>query len=350
MRTPIRVSFALITAVASIAACIGAPSLVRAATPQYATRTFATGYGGGGSWDYLAFDDVRHRLFVSRGSHVPVFDTKDAKTVGDITETPGVHGIAIAQDLGLGFTSNGRDNSVTVFDLATLKTKTKIAIPGQIPDAIMYEPTTKHVLTFNGRSNDATVIDARTDAVVATIALPGRPEFAVHDGNGTIYNNIEDKNEIVAIDAKTNAISKTWPLAPCDGPSGLAIDVVHHRLFVGCSNKLMTVVDAQTGAIVTTVPIGDGSDAIAFDAGTQRVFSSNGGDGTVTVAHEDAPASYAVLATIATRPLARTMALDPITHALWLDTALFQNVPDPKPHRVMIDGSFTLLEVFPKDR
>ena len=345
MRSPTRGSSALLIVVAVVVAV----SLARAATVEYATHVFHTGYGGVGKWDYLAFDDVRHRLFVSRGSHVPVFDTTLETTVGDIPETSGVHGIAIAQDLGLGFTSNGRDNSVTVFDLATLKTKTKIVIPGQVPDAIMYEPTTKHVFTFNGRSNDATVIDARTNTVVATIPLPGRPEFAVHDGMGTIYDNIADKNEIVAIDAKTNAITKTWPLATCDEPSGLAIDIAHHRLFAGCSNKVMTIVNAQTGAVVTTIPIGDGSDAVAFDAGTQLAFSSNGDDGTVTVAREKSPDTYAVIQTVATQPLARTMALDPTAHSLWLDTATFQDVPDPKPHRVMIEGSFALLKVFPKD-
>ncbi len=208
-------------------------------------------------------------------------------------------------------------------------------------------------MTFNGKSDDATVIDAKTNAVVATIPLPGRPEFAVADGAGTIYDNIEDKNAIVAIDAKTSAVTKTWPLGPCDGPSGLAMDVAHQRLFAVCGNKLMAVVNARTGAVVATVPIGEGSDAAAFDPGTQLAFSSNGRDGTLTVVHEDAPDRYSVTQTVATQPGARTMAIDQANHTVWLDTAKFQTPPAvagrPAPRREMIEGSFTLLEVLSKD-
>lgn len=259
-----------------------------------------------------------------------------------------MHGIALAQDLGKGFTSNGRGNSVTVFDLATLKTTATIPIAGQNPDAILYDPATKRVFTFNGRSGDATAIDAQTNAVIGTIALPGKPEFAASGLDGTIYVNVEDKSEAVAIDARTDTVLHTWPLAPCEEPSGLSIDAAHHRLFAGCHNTVMAVENAQTGAIVTTVPIGEGVDATAFDPGSQLAFSSNG-DGALTVVHEDSPDTFTLVQNVATQPYARTMAVDTNTHAAFLVTAKFTLGPptpgETRPTRTLVPDSFALLVV-----
>jgi YVTN family beta-propeller protein len=306
--------------------------------------------GGEGGWDYLTYDPVRKRLFVSRATRVMVVDPATGTATGEIPDTAGVHGIALAQDLGTGFTSNGRGNSVTVFDLATLKTTATIAIAGQNPDAILYDPATKRVFTFNGRSNNATAIDAQTNTVIGTIALPGKPEFAAAGLDGTIYVNIEDKSELLAIDARTDAVLHTWPLAPCEEPSGLSIDATHHRLFAGCHNKLMAVVNALTGAIVTTVPIGEGVDATAFDPGSQLAFSSNG-DGTLTVVHEDSPDAFTLVQNVATQQYARTMAVDTNTHDAYLVTAKFTLGPpapgEQRPTRTLVPGSFALLVVAP---
>src|SRR6185437_8067816 len=208
--------------------------------------------GGDGGWDYLTFDPAGKRLFISRGTHVMVVDPYKGSVIGDIPDTTGVHGIALAQNLGKGFTSNGRDNSVTVFDLKTLKPTAKIKIDGENPDAILYDPSTKRVFTFNGRSKNSTVIDATNDKVVATIPLDGKPEFGVADGKGGVFVNIEDKSELTSIDAKKATVIKTWPLAPCEEPSGLAMDQKHRRLFAGCSNKMMAVVDADSGKVIAT--------------------------------------------------------------------------------------------------
>jgi YVTN family beta-propeller protein len=276
--------------------------------------------GGEGGWDYLTFDPAGKRLFISRGTHVMVVDTAKGSVIGDIPDTTGVHGIALAQDLGKGFTSNGRDNSVTVFDLKTLKETSKIKIDGQNPDAILYDPASQRVFTFNGRSNNATVIDAVKGTVVATIPLDGKPEFGAADGKGKVFVNIEDKSEITAIDAKKAVVLNTWPLAPCEEPSGLAMDQKHRRLFAGCHNKMMAVVDADSGKVIATPAIGQGVDANAFDADQQLAFSSNG-DGTLTVVHEDAPDKYSVVENVATKKGARTMALDLKTHSLYLPAA-----------------------------
>jgi YVTN family beta-propeller protein len=235
---------------------------------------------------------------------------------------------------------------VSIFDLAKLTVRHKLSIAGKNPDAIAYDPISKHVFTMNGGSDDATVIDAATETVVASIPLPGRPEFAVSGRDGFVYANIEDKSEIVAIDTKTNGIAHTWPLAPCEEPSGLAIDAEHHRLFSGCHNNLMAVVDAGNGKVVTTLPIGTGVDATAFDPGTQLAFSSNG-DGTLTVIHEDSPDAFSVAQNATTRPRARTMALDTITHDVLLVTAdVTEGPPAPglqRPTRTIVPGTFAVL-------
>jgi DNA-binding beta-propeller fold protein YncE len=304
--------------------------------------------GGDGGWDYLTYDSVGKRLFISRGTHVMVVDVAKGTVMGDVANTPGVHGIALAQDLGKGFISNGRENSVTVFDLKTLKETGRIKIEGENPDAIMYEPTSQRVFTFNGRSKNATVIDAAKGTVVATIPLDGKPEFAVADGKGVVFVNIEDKSELTSIDAKKATVIKSWPLTGCEEPSGLAMDLKHRRLFAGCGNKVMAVVNADTGAVVTTIPIGQGVDANAFDADQQLAFSSNG-EGTLTVAHEDSADKYSVVENATTQRGARTMALNTDTHDALLVTAEFDEAPPAKegerPRRTMKAGTFTLLVV-----
>jgi len=300
---------------------------------------------GDGGWDYLSYDPAGKRLFVSRGTRVMVVDPVAGTVITEIPDTPGVHGIALAQDLRKGFTSNGRDNSVSVFDLGNLKTTAKVTIDAKNPDAIVYDPVSKRVFTGNGGSGNVTAIDATTNTVVGNVALPGRPEFGAA-GNGMVYFNIEDKNEVVAIDARKNTLVNTWPLGTCDGPSGLSMDVAHHRLFSGCHNKVMMVVNSDNGAIVATLPIGEGTDATAFDPSSQLAFSSNG-DGTLTVAREDGPSAIAVVQNATTKTGARTLAVDTNTHDVYLVTAQFTlGTPAPgqtRPSRTMVPGSFTLL-------
>jgi len=302
--------------------------------------------GGEGGWDYLAFDSATRRLFISRGTKVMVVDVDAEKQVGEIPDTAGVHGIALAPELNKGFTSNGRGNNVTVFDLKTLATLDHVAT-GQNPDAIVYDPATKRVFTMNGRSNDATAIDAQTGQVAGTVALGGRPEFAAADGKGHVYANIEDKSEIVEIDSKKLTVTAHWPLAPCEEPSGLAMDTNGRRLFAGCSNKMMAVVDAESGKVLATPPIGQGVDANGFDPGTKFAFASNG-EGTLTVVHEDSPAKFSVVEDVTTQRGARTMALDPKTHEVFLVTAEFGPRPEPtqenpRPRPPMIPDTFTVL-------
>jgi DNA-binding beta-propeller fold protein YncE len=259
-----------------------------AASPAPAPRLLSTlPLGGAGGWDYLSFDAARRHLFVSRGDRVLVIDVDANRQIGTIADTPGVHGIAIADDLQRGFTSNGRSASVTAFDLRTFKPLATIGGTGENPDAIVYDAHSHHVLTFNGRSHSASVIDPAKGAVTATIALPGKPEFAVSDGAGHVYNNIEDKSELVEIDTIHNTLLHVWPLAPCASPSGLAIDVAHHRLFSVCDNRLMVVTDALDGHQVARVPIGDGPDAVVFDAAASTIYSSNGESGTITAIPQD---------------------------------------------------------------
>ena len=302
--------------------------------------------GGEGGWDYLTVDGKARRLYVSRSTHVMVVNADTGELIGDIPDTTGVHGIALVPDANKGYTSNGRADSVTVFDLKTLKVLSTVRT-GKNPDTIIYDPASNRVFTFNGASQDTTAIDVRTGEVAGTLALGGRPEFAVADGKGEIFVNIEDKSELVALDARKLAIKARWPLAPCEEPSGLAFDRKHRRLFSGCSNKLMAVTDADTGHVINTLPIGSGVDANAFDADTDLAFSSNG-EGTLTVVHEDAPDKFSVIDNVPTQRGARTMALDPQTHKLYLATAQFGPPPAPTPERPrprpsIVPGSFVIL-------
>lgn len=302
--------------------------------------------GGEGFWDYLSIDSAARRLYISRGTHVMVLDADSYEVVADIPNTPGVHGIAIAPESGRGFISDGRANQVTIFDLKTFK-ETGTAKTGEGPDAIIYDPASKRAFTFNGEGNSSTAIDADTGNVAGTIDLGGGPEFAAADGQGHVYNNLEDKSVELQIDSKNLKVLNRWPLAPCDSPSGLAMDTEHRRLFVGCHNKLMAILDADSGKVVATVPIGQGVDANRFDSGTQLAFSSNG-DGTLTVVHEDSPDKYTVVDNVQTQRGARTMEVDPKTHNVFLVTAEFGPLPaETKPGErrrpPMIPGSFTLL-------
>lgn len=330
-----------------VAGLLGTSSLAFAPAKYEVKQKYVL--GGDGGWDYLTFDAAGKRLFISRGTHVMVVDPYKGSTVGDIANTPGVHGIALAQDLGKGFTSNGRENTVTVFDLKTLKETARIKLDAENPDAILYDPASKRVFTFNGRSKNATVIDAEKGAVVSNIPLDGKPEFGVADGKGMVYVNIEDKSEITEIDAKKATVVKNWPLAPCEEPSGLAMDQKSRRLFSGCSNKVMAVSNADTGKVVTTVPIGEGVDANAFDPETKLAFSSNGRDGNLTVVHEDSPDKFSVVENAPTQKFARTMALDTTNHDVYEVTAEIEELPPAKegerPRRNMKPGTFTLLVV-----
>jgi len=277
---------------------------------------------------------------------VVVVDADTRAAVGDIPDTPGVHGIAIATDLGRGFVSNGRAGTTTIFDLKTLGKIGEVKT-GENPDAILYDPATRRVFTFNGRGADATAIDAARGTVAGTVPLGGRPENAVTDGKGRVFVNIEDKSEIVALDSKDLQVKSRWPLKPCEEPSGLAFDSAHGRLFAVCSNKLMAVVDATSGRVVTTLPIGSGVDGAAFDAATGLAFSSNG-EGTVTVVHEDSPEAFRVVETVKTQRGARTLALDPKTHRIFLSTAEFGPAPAPtaevpRPRPSIVPGSFVVL-------
>lgn len=296
---------------------------------------------GDEGWDYVGVDSAARRVYVSHGSHVVVLDADTYAVVGDIPDTPGVHGIAVAPELGRGFISSGRANSATFFDLKTLKTIGTYPT-GTNPDAIAYEPVTKRVFTFNGRSQDVTALNAMDGSVAGTFPVGGKPEFAVADGNGGMYVNIEDKSELVHFDAQKLTILHRWPLAPCEEPSGLAIDLKSHRLFAGCGNKMMAVIDGQSGKVVTTLPIGDGVDANGFDPGTNYAFASTG-DGNLTVAHEDSPDKFTVVENVPTKKTARTMGLDLKTHAVFLPSAEF-DPPAPGERRgKMKPGSFAVL-------
>jgi YVTN family beta-propeller protein len=304
--------------------------------------------GGEGGWDYLTIDAKARRLYVSHATHVLVVDADTGAVVGDIADTPGVHGIAIAEEAGKGYVSNGRASTVTVFDLKTLKTLKQIPV-GKNPDAIIYDDASRRVFTMNGGSSDTTAIDVKTDTVAGTLALGGRPEFAVTDEKGHVFVNLEDKSAIVEFDSRSLKAEANWPIAPAEEPSGLAFDRKHRRLFSVGSNKLMAVVNADTGKVLTTVPIGGGVDAAAFDPETGLVFSSNG-DGTLTVVHEDSPDKYSVVENVTTQRGARTLAFDSKTHRVYLVTAEFGPPPAPTPERPrprpsIVTGTFTLLVV-----
>ncbi|TMB49875.1 MAG: YncE family protein, partial [Deltaproteobacteria bacterium] len=308
----------LIRAVALLV-CTAGVATSRAGSAGY-HRIKTIKLGGDEGWDYITFDPAARRLYVSRATHVVVLDAANGTVVGDIPDTPGVHGVALAPELNRGFTSNGHAATVTIFDTKTLAVIGHTTT-GEGPDAIVYDPASHRVFTMNGRGHTSTAMDAASGQVAGTIDLGGKPEFAVSDGEGHVYVNLEDKSEAVTLDTATLKLSHRWPMAPCEAPSGLAIDRAHRRLFAGCHNNMMVVLDADNGKIIATLPIGAGVDANGFDPGTQFALSSNGGDGTLTVVHEESPEQFTVVENIQTQKGARTMALDEKTHDIYLVTA-----------------------------
>jgi len=345
MRRP---SLDISLALAALALMFVSPAAAQDAGGYHLIKKIAV--GGEGGWDYAFVDPSAHRLYVSHGTKAVVIDLKTDSVIGEVTPANGIHGVAVAPKFHHGFTSNGRDTSVTVFDLATLKTVGTIHVTGANPDAILYDDASERLFTFNGRGANATVIDAAGNTVVGTIPLPGKPEFAQADGKGLVFVNIEtDTGQIVVIDAKAMKEVRRYWLPGCQEPSGLAYDKKHNRLFSVCGNAVMAVSDPVAGTVVATVPIGPGVDATAFDPGTGLVFASNGGDGTLTVVKQDGADQYAVLGNAPTQRGSRTMALDTRTHRVYLSAAEFGAAPAPttpggRPGRApMVPGSFSVL-------
>jgi YVTN family beta-propeller protein len=303
--------------------------------------------GGQGFWDYLAIDMLSRHVFVTNNARVLVIDADSGEIVGEITDPKieGAHGVAVVEDIGRGFISNGVTNTSTIFDLKTLKPIGTV-ITGKHPDAIIYDPASRLVFVFNGDSSDVTAITPTTGKVAATIPLGGKPEFAASDGVGGVFVNLEDKNEVAAIDSRSLKVVNRWPTTPCDEPAGMAIDAKSSRLFIGCHNKMMAVMDTKTGKIVATPPIGARVDANRFDAGTNLAFSSNG-DGTLTVIHEDSPDKYTVLENVQTEIGARTLEVDPRTHNVYLVSGDLTPTPptadNPHPHPTVVPNTMRLL-------
>jgi DNA-binding beta-propeller fold protein YncE len=307
---------------------------------------------GDDGWDYLTFDDAAHRLFIAHGTQVLVVDTDHLTPAGTIADTPGVHGIALAPDAGHGYISAGRSSTIVVFDLKSLARLKEIKATGENPDAILYDSATHRVFSFNGRGRNATVIDAKTDEVIGTIPLDAKPEFAVSDGKGRVYVNLEDRNSIAQIDAQHLKVTAVWPINGCTEPSGLAIDLTGQRLFAGCDNKVMAVVDAKSGRTLGTAPIGEGVDATKYDSGTRLAFASCGSDAVLTVVGTSASGAPEVVQSLATQRGARTMALDEHSHRIFLVTASFGPPPEatadhPHPRPAILPGTFRLLVVEP---
>jgi DNA-binding beta-propeller fold protein YncE len=304
---------------------------------------------GDGFWDYLTTDGATGRVFVSHGTEVDVVDGKKGEVTGKITGLKLVHGIALAPEFNRGFISDGAANQVVVFDLTTLAKVGEVPA-GMNPDGIIYDPGTKRVFAFNGRSANATAVDAEKGTLAGTVTLEGKPEFAAADGKGHVYVNIEDKSEVMDIDAKALTVVHKWPLAPCTEPSGMAMDTKSRRIFSGCDNKMMAVMDADTGKVVATPAIGDGVDATWFDPETKYALNSCGQDAVLTVIHEDSPDKYTVVENVKTEKGARTMALDPKTHTVYLALAQVEMLPPAegdskaRPRRKVVPGSFGLLQ------
>jgi DNA-binding beta-propeller fold protein YncE len=327
--------------------------IIAAACASHAAKaqTGASGYvvtqtiplPGDEGWDYVFVDSAARRAYISHGARVLVMDLDSSKIVGTIENTAGVHGIAIAPDLGHGFVSDGRANTITIFDTRTLKT-IGTANAGTNPDAIIFDPASKRVFAMNGRSGDVTALDAATGNVVGTMPIGGKLEFAAADGKGNVFVNVEDKSEIVEFDANGLKVLHHYPLAPCEEPSGLAMDVANRRLFVGCRNKMMAVVDADSGKIIATPAIGEGVDATAFDPSAGYAFSSND-EGTLTVVKENSPSDFAVIDTVQTKKSARTMGLDLKTHTVYLPAAEFEPAAPGERRGKMKPGSFILVVV-----
>ena len=331
------------------AVCIGGAILWAAgANPYHVARTIKI--GGEGGWDYLAVDEANRHLFVSHATQVEVIDLEAAKPVSVIKNTPGVHGVAIAAKPNRGFISCGKENTIVVFDLKTLKEISRVPT-GEGPDAIMYDSVSNRVFAMNGHGGSATAIDADKASVVGTITLGGKPEFTAADGKGAAFVNLEDKDAVVRYDTAKLEVTGTWPVAPCKAPGSMAMDKKNSRIFIGCHNDMMVVVDSTNGKVVAQAPVGHGVDAATFDSHSGLVFQSSG-DGKVTIVHEDSPDQYTVVGTVVTAAGAKTMARDPKTHNMYLSVADFGPMPsatkeNPKPKAPVIPGTFRVIELVP---
>ncbi len=302
--------------------------------------------GGKEYWDYITFDSSTRRLFISHNTEVKVVDADSGAVVGSIADLKRVHGIALVADVGRGFISDGGADEVVVFDVKTLKVSGHIKTGGN-PDCIIYDPASKHVFTMNGKTNDSSVIDPASATLVGTILMGGRPEYAVADGKGMIYDNIEDKNEVVALDSRALTVKARWPIAPAEEATAMDMDVQHRRLFIGGRNKILAIMDADTGKVIQTFPIGAGVDTNIYEPATRLVFTA-AREGTLHIFHEDSPDKFSLVQTIQTEFGARNMALDPKTHKLFIDTADFTpaaapTTEQPNPQPTPVSGTFRLL-------
>lgn len=302
--------------------------------------------GGDGSWDYLTYDETMHRLYIGRSDRIMVVDPEHGKLIGEIPGFNRAHGVAVDEAAGRGFATSGGDGMVIIFDLKTLKVlgRTKVDMDD---DAIQFDPATGHIFTFNGDAHSASVIDPVSGKLVGTIPLGAKPEFGVSDGHGKMFVNLESTSEVAEIDASAMKVVRKWPLAPCESPSGMAIDPVNHILFSGCHNQVMAMSDALAGKVVATVPIGKGVDACRYDLVTGMAFASTG-DGSITVIHKDSPTSFSVVQTVRTQEGARTMGLDPATHRLFTVSAEHEGKPEPGHHHAPVKpGTFRLMVLEP---
>jgi DNA-binding beta-propeller fold protein YncE len=319
---------------------------------------FASGYHivskvpvpGDGGWDLVTCDSQARRLYISHSTQTQIMDIDQLKLVGQVEGTNGVHGIALAPELGRGFITAGRDNRVMIIDLKTLKSLGTVPT-GENPDVILYDPASGRVFAFNGRADSATIFKAATGEPLVTLPLGGKPEFGVADGHGSVFVNLEDKNQLVKINSRAMAVEQRWPLAPCEEPSSMALDSATARLFIGCGNKTLVAVDASTGKVVANVPIGGHVDATVFDPEAKLVITSNG-EGTLTVIHEDTPDAYQVVQTVPTQQGARTLSLDTMTHRLFLPVAALGPPPpptsaQPHPRPSIVPGTFAILVIAP---
>ena len=325
-----------------------AGALTARAQSYHVTATYKL--GGDGGWDYLALDTVGHRLFIARQDRIMVVNEETGALLGEIPGLERAHGVAFAYAAGHGFATSGGDSAVRMFDLNTLAVlkKTTAAVDD---DGILFDPATGRIFTMNGDAGSASALDAATGDLIGNVDLGGKPEFGVSAADGKLYINLEDKSEVVEVDARALKVLRHWSIAPCESPSGLAIDRAHHRLFSGCRNGMMGISDAVHGRLVTTVPIGRGVDADRFDPGTQLAFASNG-DGTITVVHEDSPDKYTVVSNAATKQGARTMEIDLASHRVFTVTADFGPMPAAQPGQrrmrpPVVPGSFALFVLEP---
>jgi len=328
-------------------------SLVAAPTLSAQTYTITHTYnlGGDGGWDYVIPDAPNHRLFIARQTRVMVVDMNDGRLIGEISGIKGAHGTAIVSDIGRGFATSGNDSSILMFDAKSLKPLLKIHA-AEDADAIIYDPASKHIFSFNGDAGTSTVVDPRRGTVITNIPLGGKPEYGQSARDGKIYVNLEDSSQIAEIDTKTNTVTRHWSLAPCESPASLAIDTRNQRLFSGCHNGLLAVSDYKNGKVVATVPIGQGVDGGGWDPVRREAYTSNGGDGTLTVIHQDSPNKYHVVENLPTAPRARNMGIDPATHRIYLPTAQFGPVPEstatnPRRRPPMLPGTFSVIVVEP---